>query len=493
MSAIRIRSALAAAAVAAAPAASLAQAMPSGALQAQEGTWAYVVEPSSLVESHLDQQDFGSADGIDAAFMAGASVHASRTVTGPDLCDPSERGVSDFRVLGMQVFSRDVPFLSGEQESRLIVSQTEQRAVIYLHGDVREWAPGPNYCEDGQMREVAGGRGMLRLEYETTNHFAPLNFMAYPRSWEIDQEGFEAVCDRFKDMMFKAYREAYPRWQTIPVHSPPGPIDTSVLIPIPEGAHDGEKASFEEGTYNLRTAADAVAQTESIRGMTEAVAPVFEKAPRIAQSVRGFAAWAVSEAVGHYAGVSVDNHVSNALQTMKAINEKWSAEPGLNPNVAYGSGPVSLGPETYRGVNADYYTDLVFDMCETEIEVAEEGYAAGHMSWSGGTIQLVGRGVTRGAPAAQATGPVAPAGQMSVAEAMAMAQAMGAPTMPDMAEIEAQLPEGYSLDEQPIHMTGRAGAGPTIGPNLQEWTISYFVEIDGDGEKIAEVWFDPRR
>ncbi len=408
------------------------------------------------------------------------------------MCDPGKRGVSDFRVLAIKLFSRDVPFHSGEQESRIIVNQAQQRVALYLHGDVREWKPAPGYCDDQRMQLATSGRGLLRLEYETQAHVVPLNFQAYPRKWEIDQEGLEEICERFEALVWNGYRATFPRWKTIPVHSPPGPIDTSVLIPLPEGAHDGEKASFEEGTYNTREVADMVGLANSMIELSEPMLELFAKTPKIVKGAAGLAAWAVQEAVGQYAGVSVDNHVANALQAMKAINEKWAAEPGLNPNREYASKPVSFGGHDFSAVDADYTVATVLDMREnTEIEEPVDGFAQGHMSWPAGTIQLQGRGLTAGAPAALATAPVMPTG--SIADALAMAKAMGAENVPDLADIESQLPKGMSLDKQPIHMHGRAGSGPTIAPNLQEWTISYFIEIDGDGEEIAKIWFDPRR
>ncbi|MDX1580848.1 MAG: hypothetical protein R3360_04405, partial [Alphaproteobacteria bacterium] len=273
-------------------------------------------------------------------------------------------------------------------------------------------------------------------------------------------------------------------------------IDSSVLTPppVPEGTSDGEKASFEDGTYNHRQSADAVAQTNSVMGLAQALAPAFESTPRVPASAGAFVGWAVQEAVGHYAGVAMDNHVSNALETMKHINQQFAAEPTTSNVANYASKPAKFGETTYSGIDVDYLTDTVLDICNTtEMPEIEEGYAAGHFSWSNGTIQLVGRGAVKGMPAAQSIAPVTPPGGMSIGDALAMARAMGAQNVPDVADIEAQLPQGYSLTKTPIHMTGRAGSGPTIAPNLQEWMISYFVELKPEGEKIGEVWIDPRR
>lgn len=472
-----------------------------GGMQVEEtpGTWAHVVRASSIVDSHVADMEIGDADGIDGDFMAAASVHATRTVPGPDLCDPTRRGVSDFRVIAMDLFSRDVPFLSGEQESRLIVDQEVERAVIYLHGDVREWAPGPTYCEDGQMALASSGRGMLRLEYETTNHIVPLNFQAYPRQWEIDQEGLEEACRRFESLLLRAYQEAYPRWQTIPVTGPPGPIDTSIIRPpsVPEGQNNGEDASFEDGTLSNREIGEALGTTSSVMGWAQALAPAFEHAPRIGAAGAGLASWAIQEAVSTYGGESLDNHLGNALQAMKAINSNFAGDARTRPVAEYASRRASFGGETFVGIDADYYTHMALDICaNTELDAPVEGFAAGHFSYAGGTVQLVGTGPVKGFPAALANGPVMPSmggTPMSVADALKLAEALGAEGVPSAEELKTQLPEGYSLDNPPIHMTGQAAAGVNLAPNTHEWAVSYHVEIDPDGERIAALWFDPKR
>ena len=74
-----------------------------------------------------------------------------------------------------------------------------------------------------------------------------------------------------------------------------------------------------------------------------------------------------------------------------------------------------------------------------------------------------------------------------------MAQAYGGTNAPDMAEIEASLPEGFSLDALPVPLAGQAGGGGQLAPNAPEWFVSYNVQIIDEGERIAALWFDPRR
>ena len=74
-----------------------------------------------------------------------------------------------------------------------------------------------------------------------------------------------------------------------------------------------------------------------------------------------------------------------------------------------------------------------------------------------------------------------------------MAQAYGGANAPSPEEIEAALPEGFSLDSMPIPMAGQAGGGGQIAPGAPEWFVSYNVQIIDEGERVATLWFDPRR
>jgi len=143
------------------------------------------------------------------------------------------------------------------------------------------------------------------------------------------------------------------------------------------------------------------------------------------------------------------------------------------------------------GLNADYIIHTVLDACQSldDIEMTG-GDAFGYFTWPGGIAILTGRGMAPGAPAATASGPVQSG---SISDALALAQSMGATNVPSTEELESQMPEGYSLDHQPAPMSGQAGGGGLIAPGAPEWFVSYNIELGTEGERIAELWFDPRR
>jgi len=413
-------------------------AMPVG-IQEQDGTWAHVVMPSTIVESHLEGDLGVTESGIDAQFMAEASVHASYTRRGPDRCSGEADGVADMRLIGMKLFSRDVPFMSGEQESRLIVNQETRQAALYLHGDVREYGPAPTYCDDGKLQLVGSGRGMLRMVYDTQNHVMPLNFQAYPRAWEIDQEGFAEACDRMRDLMLRAYREINPRWGLINVDQPPGPIDFSILIPnippVQEGLNNGTEASFNDGTFNTQTAlagADALANAITL---TQALAAGAGKGPAMVAS--NATQWTLGYALGiHAPTTSAATAATQLYATMVDFHQNMAWDPATRHNAEYAVKPVTMGETVYAGIDADYLARMMLETCDSEqpFEVPS-GYAAGHFSKPTGTLQLIGRGPVAGVPAAFANGAMPAGGSNAIADALAMAATMGV-EVPDMAAIE---------------------------------------------------------
>lgn len=165
--------------------------VPGGAMgaRAEPGTWVYPVG-AGLHTEFLKDERFPKSRGVDTDFVAKASLMATQTVRGPDLCNPGERGVSDFRLVAMQPKTGEGPFEEARQESRLIVNQEETRVVLYLHGEVREWKPGPEFCGgERQMVEASSGSGTLRLEYQTTGHLAPLHFTGGPRPNPVNGGG----------------------------------------------------------------------------------------------------------------------------------------------------------------------------------------------------------------------------------------------------------------------------------------------------------------
>ena len=149
-------------------------------LASLEGTWTYPVKPGLHTEM-LKNQSFSDAKGIDAEFLAKASVFVTRIESGPDLCNPGQQGVSDVRVIALQVGDPSAVDAGGLW-NRLIVNQEKSLAVLDLQGEVREWKPSRDFCGgEKQMTEASRGGGRLVLEYQT-RHTAPLNFVAFPRA-----------------------------------------------------------------------------------------------------------------------------------------------------------------------------------------------------------------------------------------------------------------------------------------------------------------------
>lgn len=463
-------------------------------LETQKGTWVYPVKANTLVESLLAETTFGSADGVDAQFMANASVHLTKIVRGADICKPSEIGVSEMRVIAMKLYSNDAAYVTGTQESRLVVNQDLQRAVLYARGDVREWIPGPKFCDDRQMVIGSSGRGMMRMEYETKAHFAPLNFTAYPKPWKSDLTAVQNSCDLFKDQAAIAYAQINKRWSTIPIAPSPDPIDWSVFgPPVKEGMNNGEEASFANGSFNIRSAVDAAARANSVADLSSAIAPIFRQAPKLAAGLGGVASWALGEVVGGIAGQSLDDTANQMIDMMIVANQAFqSGDPKAREVAEYARQPVHDGQTQLQGINIDYMISSFMSACDTLTNLEQpDGYAAGYITWPGGSVVLTGRGAVPGLPAAMANAPV---GGASIANALSMAQAMsGDAKTPTLEDLQAQMPEGVSLDAVPISMTGQAIAGRSIAPGAHEWTLNFNVELIDRGEKIAELWFDPRR
>lgn len=466
-----------------------------GGLPVQKGTWVYPVRASTLQLDAIGDRDFGVSKGVDADFMARASVFLTKVVPGPDLCNPNEPGMSDFRQVAMQVWTGNGPFMAGEQLSRLVVNQETAQAALYLHGDVREWAPGETFCADGGMAEISSGKGMLRMEYTTAGHIAPLHFVAYPRASDIDPSDFENACAQFENAASEMYREMNRNWGMI-VHGDSGPVDWSTFgpPPVPEGFNNGSEASFGDGTFNMRQAVDAVGNMNSGTGLLNAVlAPIFQHAPRIAAGVGGVVSWAVVEAVNRAAGQSFDSSIATMIEMVTFAGQAFhGGDPATRKVAEHAQQRVSDNTGTYEGLNVDYMVSVVLDACSNieEVEIPS-GYAAGHMSWPRRSVHLIGRGPVSQAPAAHANGPVS---SMSIADALAMARAMsGGSDVPDAEQLQAMMPAGISLDALPIAMNGQAHAGDIVARGLREWSLTYNVELVDEGEKIAALWFDPRR
>tara|TARA_R110000868_G_scaffold102358_1_gene281873 strand:+ start:13290 stop:14807 length:1518 start_codon:yes stop_codon:yes gene_type:complete len=463
-------------------------------LETQTGTWLYPVR-SGLQAAMMEGREIGTANGVDADFLARSSLQAVYTQSGtPPTCDGNRnadmRGRS--RMVAMEVWTGSGPFLAEGQMSRLVVNQELSRAVIYLHGDVREWVPGPNFCDDQAYVLAGSGRGFLRLEYETTAHIAPLNFTAYPHPATVDLEAFADNCRQFSDRLRDSYAELNRRWSTISIPDY-GPVDWSTYPPVPEGFNNGEQASFADGLFNTRQVVDAASQAADAIGVGQAVAEFFGNAPTLARGASGIAVWAIGEATNYLAGeVFVDP--AEAMMMIAWAGDaayRSSGDPSARAVSEHARQDVPGRDGNYRGLNVDYMMHTLLDACEAIDELeAQPGNAFGYLSWPGGAVSLTGRGLAPGAPAAIASGPVQSG---SMADALALAQTMGGGRAPTEEEIQRALPEGFSLEALPAPMTGQAGGGGLLAPNAPEWFVSYNIELVDEGERIATLWFDPRR
>lgn len=468
--------------------------MPGSPLQTQDGTWLYPVA-SGLHEGLLGDREIGSGNGIDGDFMARSSLQAVYTAAGePPACDGSSR--SDMRgrsrIIAMEVWTGSGPFLAENQMSRLVVNQELNRAVIYLHGDVREWVPGANFCDDGNYVLAGSGRGFLRLDYETQAHIVPLNFVAYPHPSTVDLDSLEENCRRLQDTMHDAYQDLNRRWGFLG-HQYDGPIDWSVITPVPEGHDNGEQASFADGLFNTRDVVEAASGAADAVSMGRELGQVFAQAPSLARGAGGAVGWAVVQVANQVLENALPDPAELMMDMAIAGDAAFrsSGEPSARAVADHAMQRVGHSDGEFRGINVDYMVHTIMSACDDIRDMdLQSGTAYGHFSWPGGMVALNGRGFAPGAPAAIASGPVQ---STSIREALAMAQAYGGANAPDMAEIEANLPEGFSLDALPIPMAGQAGGGGQIAPNAPEWFVSYNVQLIDDGERIAELWFDPRR
>lgn len=466
-------------------------------LPTQEGTWIYPVG-AGMHASMLEGEGVGDADGIDGDFLARASVRATYTQAGelPECPETSRNDARGrIRIVAMTVETGSGPFMGPDQLSRIVVNQSLSRAVIYLRGEAREWEPGPSFCDDGRFVEVSRGRGLLRMEYETASHVAPLNFTAFPRAGEVDISDLEDSCDAVRDLAFEAYQDMNRRWNLI-THSYNGPIDTSVLIPVEEGYSDGEHASFGDGLFNTGDVVDAASSAADAVSLGASLANAFSGAPSVAASgAAGVSQWVVMQAVEpvlNAAGIQTMSP-TEAMMAMAMIGYNAfaaSGEPRAGEIAGHAMKRLPDPDGAFEGVDADYIVHTLLEACEgLSPEETLTGFAAGHFSWPGGTIPLSGRGLAPGEPAATANGPVQSG---SLADALTLARSMGA-EVPDTAELQAAMPPGMSLDSLPAPMAGRAGGGGMLASNTPEWTVRYNVDLVDDGERIAAQWFDPRR
>lgn len=468
--------------------------MPGNPLQTQEGTWLYPVA-SGLHEGLLGDREIGGGNGIDADFLARSSLQAVYTAAGdPPTCDGSSqadmRGRS--RIVAMEVWTGSGPYLGENQMSRLVVNQELNHVVIYLHGDVREWVPGENFCDDRQYVLAGSGRGMLRLDYETNTHIVPLNFTAYPHPSTVDMQSVENACAMLRDNMYEAYQDVNRRWGFIG-NQFEGPIDWSVITPVPEGYTNGEQASFADGLFNTRDVVEAASGASDAISMGRELGQVFAQAPSLARGAGGAVGWAVVQVANHYIEGALPDPAEMMMDIAQAGDAAYrsSGEPSARQVSDHAMQRVNHPDGDLRGLNVDYIVHTVMQACEDMEDMdLQSGTAYGHFSWPGGMVALNGRGFAPGAPAAIASGPVQ---STSIRDALAMAQAYGGATAPSAEEIEASLPEGFSLDSLPIPMAGQAGGGGQIAPGAPEWFVSYNVQIVDEGERIATLWFDPRR
>lgn len=464
-----------------------------GALPVQEGTWVYPVR-AGLQEAMLEGEEISTSNGIDGDFLARASVRAAWVAAGePPTCP--QGGYADMRgrtrIVAMTAQTGSGPFMGVNQRSRLVVNQELEQAVLYVHGEARSWVPGPNYCDDRQMMEDGGGRGFLRLEYRTTAHVAPLNFLAFPRAVDVESPDLEEVCRAMGDLALDAYQDMNRRWNTIN-HSFSGPIDWSVITPVPEGFGNGERGSFGEGTLTAADVVHAAGQAADAVSMGRELGQIFAQAPTLARGAGGAAQWAAVQSANYLLGTQIGDPVDTMLEMAKAGDAAFrhSPDPAARAVSRHASLEVQHGPGVLHGLDADYLMHTLLEACANlDPQDMPEGDASGHFSWPGGTVVLSGRGLTPGEPAAVAAGPV---GTGSIAQALEMARQMGV-AMPDTAGLGASLPAGISLDAMPAPMSGRAGGGGTIVAGAPEWTVSFSVELVDDGERIAALWFDPMR
>jgi hypothetical protein len=466
-------------------------------LPTQQGTWVYPVRNglhTDMVEGHA----IGASHGIDGDILARSSLQAVYTAAGDPPTCPGGGGADirgRSRILAMEVWTGSGSFLGGQQESRLVVNQELSRAVLYLHGDVHEWVPGPNFCDDGAYVEAGSGRGMLRMEYETVNHVAPLNFMAFPRAGEVDISDLEESCEAMRDLAVEAYQDMNRRWNLV-THDFSGPLDWSTITPVEDGYADGEHASFGDGLFNTGDVVEAAATASDAVSLGASLANAFSRAPSVAASgAAGVGQWVVMQAmepVLNAAGIPTMSP-ADAMMAMAMMGHHaygGSGEPRAREVADHALRRLPDPDGPFEGVDADYIMHTLFEACDgLSPETVLTGYAGGHFSWPGGTVPLSGRGLAPGEPAATANGPVQSG---SLSDALALAQSMGA-EIPDMAEIQAAMPPGMSLEALPAPMAGRAGGGGMLASNAPEWTISYTVELVDDGERIAAHWFDPRR
>lgn len=463
-------------------------------LQQQEGTWVYPIR-AGLQETMLQGQELPSRDGVDTDFLARASVRAVYVAAGEAPTCPSAshldmRGRT--RVVAMTVETGSGPFMGVDQRSRIVVNQAEERAVLYLHGEARSWVPGETFCEDRLMVEDGGGRGLLRMSYSTVAHVTPLNFMAFPRAVDIDLSDLEENCQALRELAHEAYQDMNQRWNLIG-HTFEGPIDWSVIPPVPAGYSNGDRASFADGLLNAADVVNAAAQAKDAVTMGQELGRIFAQAPSLARGVGGAAQWAAVQTANYFIGTQLGDPVDTMMQIAQAGDAAYrnSGEPSAQAVARHAELQVQHGDGTYRGLDADYLMHTVLGACESlEPQDIPEGDASGHFSWQGGTVVLSGRGLAPGEPAAIASGPVQ--SSMSIADALAMARTLGA-AVPDAEELQATLPAGMSLEQMPAPMSGRAGGGAMIVSNAPEWSVSYTVELVDEGERIAAQWFDPRR
>lgn len=465
-------------------------------LQVQQGTWVYPVR-TGLQAAMLEGREVGSGNGIDGETLARASLRAAYVAAGEaPTCPRSKRADmrGRSRVVAMTVDTGTGTFIGGRQRSRLVVNQALNRAVLYLHGEASEWIPGPSFCDDQKYVLAGRGRGFLRIEYRTASHVTPLNFMAYPSAGDIDTQQLEEACRKMRDLAVDAYQSMNRRWSTIS-SSYDGPIDWSVIKPVPENFGDGEHASFADGLFNTGDIIQAANGALDYTGLAQNLSNAFSASPGVSLGgVTGIAQWVVMQAAQGAMGAAGIPMV-DPIDAMMAMAEMGHAafQGSENPAARQIAGqglqrlPGANGP--FEGIDADYMIHTLLDACDQPAQQPSDGMASGHFSWGGGTITLNGHGLAPGQPAATAAAPV---GAGSVSEALAKAKAMGV-AVPDMAKLQGAMPQGVSLDALPAPMTGQAGGGGWIAENAPEWTLSYNVQLVDTGERIAALWFDPRR
>ncbi len=141
--------------------------------------------------------------------MEKAAAIAVHMEPGPDYCDPTKRGYKKIRWY----------ILEAGEKSSLVVNQARQKAELHIRGGFVEIQPGAGFCDDGSLQQSNSSGGELYMEFATSSHSTPRNFLtgvgAAGRSLET---AADAVCDSGDADLCEQLRQAL---EAMPA-SPPG-------------------------------------------------------------------------------------------------------------------------------------------------------------------------------------------------------------------------------------------------------------------------------